>query len=495
MRTPKLESRLRLFPQMSISAKMLAWALAITAIFCATTAYLVYQVRSESSLTREIASTRYDIGVAVQQMMERLESVQSNIARFKVLGGDETAAQFIVDDLTRFSDILRETLDRHPEYEQQWQPLTEEFTISLTTEDDPGQAFTADATIQRWMAILVATRKQNQQAIAAGLEQLEQNNVHAYQVGFYGLIVCLLLAVPGSALLTWRFNVHLDKVRSGISSLSSGEPPRHVRVRSGDELEELARAFNEMADKLRREEQMRADFISMLSHEIRTPLTSIRESVDMIADGVFGEVNEKQERFLRIAEQETERLAELLRRLMSVTRLESGRMELALADMDCAELVQTTLERLEPTALAKGITLRTDLPDTAVPCRADHAHLRQVLLNLGGNAIKFSPEGSAVTFGLQHGRDGIVFSVEDQGPGVPESERELVFQKYYRAEGMRADKDGAGLGLAISRRIVETHGGRMWVDCGVASGQNTGCAFRFFIPAATSAAHPEKAHE
>jgi len=468
----------RLFPKMSISARMLAWALAITAIFCATTAYLVYQIRNESALTREIASTRYEIGVAVQRMMERLESVQTNIARFKVLEGDETAAQFIVDDLARFGDILRETLERHPEYARQWAPLTAEYTISLTVAEDPGQAFDNDATIQSWMAILAATRKENRQAITKGLARLRKNNIHAYQVGFYGLIVCLLLAVPGSALLTWRLSTHLGKVRGGIRSLSSGETPAPVRVDSGDELEELADAFNDMADKLRREECMRSDFISMLSHEIRTPLTSIRESVDMIADGVFGEVNEKQERFLRIAEKETDRLAGLLRRLMTVSRLESGKLDLRPAEMDSVELVRSTMERLESSALAKNISFRARVPDEPALLVADREHLRQVLLNLGGNAIKFSPENSTVTFSLDQDDNGLIFSVDDQGPGVPESERELVFQKYYRAEGVRSDKDGAGLGLAISRKIVEAHQGRMWVDCGTEGG----CGFRFFIP-------------
>ncbi|WP_250645523.1 sensor histidine kinase [Salidesulfovibrio onnuriiensis] len=470
---------MRLIPKMSISAKMLAWALAITTIFCATTAYLVYQIRSESVLTREIVSTRYEIGVAVQQMIERLESVQSNIARFKVLGGDATSAQFIVDDLTRFSDILRETLDRHPKYTQQWLPLTGEFTISLTVDDDPGHAFAADATIQNWMAILAGTRAENQQAITHGLAQLRKSNLHAYQVGFYGLIVCLLLAVPGSALLTWRLNIHLERIRTGIRTLGSGEIPAPVRVRSGDELEDLATSFNDMAAGLRREERMRSDFISMLSHEIRTPLTSIRESVDMIADGVFGEVNEKQERFLRIAEKETERLAELLRRLMTVSRLESESLELRPESMDCSDLVLTTMERLESAALAKHIQLKARVPEDPAPCRADSEHLRQVLLNLGGNAIKFSPEHSEVTFSLDRDENGYIFSVDDQGPGVPESERELVFQKYYRAEDVRTDKDGAGLGLAISRKIVEAHKGRMWVDCGTEGG----CGFRFFIPA------------
>ncbi len=468
---------MRIFPAMSISAKMLVWAMSITTIFCVTTAYLVYQIRNESDLTREIASTRYEIGLAVQQMEERLDSVQNNIRRFKALG-DETAARFIVEDLTRFGEILRETLSRHPEYAHDWKPLTGEFTLRLTKGDSPDDAFAADATIQYWLSILAGTRNDNQQRISLGLARLRRDNVHAYRVGFYGLIICLLLAIPGSAMFAWRINAHLESIRSGLRALGEGETPPPVRVESGDELEELADAYNVMAEQLRREERMRTDFISMLSHEIRTPLTSIRESVDMMADGVFGPVNERQTRFLRIAEKETDRLAELLRRLMTVTRMEAGNPTLNRQPMDCSGLIRTTQERLESSAMAKKIKLESRLPEDDVYISADTENLRQVLLNLGGNAIKFSPDESTVTFRLDMAENGVVFSVEDQGPGVPEAERELIFKKYYRAEGVRMDKDGAGLGLAICRKIVEAHGGHMWVDCGI----EDGCAFRFFIP-------------
>ncbi|KAB1442896.1 sensor histidine kinase [Pseudodesulfovibrio senegalensis] len=473
---------MRIFPPMSISAKMLAWALSITTIFCVTTAYLVYQIRNESDLTREIASTRYEIGLAVQQMEERLDSVQNNIRRFKALG-DETAARFIVEDLSRFGEILRETLNRHPQYTEDWKPLTDEFTISLTKGDSPDDAFAADATIQHWLAILAGTRIDNQQQISMGMSRLRRDNVHAYRVGFYGLIICLLLAIPGSALFAWRINAHLGAIRSGIHALGEGETPPPVRVETGDELEELADAFNEMAGQLHREERMRTDFISMLSHEIRTPLTSIRESVDMMADGVFGPVNERQTRFLRIAEKETDRLADLLRRLMTVTRMEAGNLNLDRHTVDGEELVRTTMDRLESSAMAKGIRLQSEFPEAETTLLGDTENLRQVLLNLGGNAIKFSPDNSRVTFRLDRADNGVVFSVEDQGPGVPEAERELIFKKYYRAEGVRMDKDGAGLGLAICHKIVEAHGGHMWVD----SGLEDGCAFRFFIPAQDSA--------
>jgi len=257
-----------------------------------------------------------------------------------------------------------------------------------------------------------------------------------------------------------------------------------VYVSTRDELGELARTFNRMTEQLRREEQMRSDFISMLSHEIRTPLTSIRESVDMVADGTFGAVNERQKRFLDIARQETVRLSGLLERLMQVSRLESARPEVHPEPESAAELALSALERIRPAAEAKEVELGCNPCPEEVMVMADRDHVQQVLLNLLGNAVKFSGPNTRVDLEVasEPERYGgrAVFRVTDQGPGIPEEEQPHVFGKYYREAGVRGTVDGAGLGLFISRAIVEAHGGSMWLD----SSPGKGSRFSFSLPLA-----------
>lgn len=472
--------------RLSIATKLLAWTCALIVVFFAIAAYLFQEVRSGADTINRIVEVNHEVDSSIQRMLERLYSVQDNIRRFKRLGNEE-AVTFIVEDLDRFGAILEKTLEKHPRYTDEWQELKKEFEIVLTPVSDAQGVIEPDATITEWVDILEQSLLDNQADIELSLTRLQSSGERAADIGLYGLLVCLLLAVGGSLGLAWSLNRSLREVRSGIRQLGTGSSPKDVRVLSGDELGELAEAFNRMAARLRQEETMRSDFIAMLSHEIRTPLTSIREAVDLIESGTFGEVNEKQRHFLTIAEEETLRLSNLLSRLMTVSRMESRTITLSMTDVDCSRLASSTLERLEPAASAKSVTLKSDLPDTPPQCRCDPDHIQQVLLNLAGNAIKFSPEGGTVTVAVTPYESGTTFSVTDTGPGIPPEERAQVFQKYYRAPGMRDTVDGAGLGLSIARRIVEAHGATIELD----SEPGNGATFRFTLPHRTAQKNKE----
>jgi len=466
--------------RLTIATKLLAWTCALIVVFFSIAAYLFQEVRSNAETINRIVEVNHKVDSSIQRMLERLYSVQDNIRRFKRIGNEE-AVNFIVEDLDRFGAILAKTLEQHPRYREEWQELTKEYELVLTPPADDKGEIEPDATVREWVDILEQSMIENQADIDASLARLQASGERATTIGLYGLLACLLLAVGGSLVLAWTLNRSLTEVRNGIRQLGTGSSPKDVRILSGDELGELAEAFNRMAGRLRQEETMRADFIAMLSHEIRTPLTSIREAVDLIESGTFGEVNEKQRRFLGIAGQETLRLTDLLTRLMTVSRMESQTISLALEEVDGNVLAASTLERLEPAAGAKPVRLESDLPDAPSPCRCDPGHIQQVLLNLVGNAIKFTPEGGTVTIAVRQGDKGTTFSVTDDGPGIPEEDREQVFRKYYRAPGVRESVDGAGLGLSIARRIVEAHGAVIELD----SEPGRGSTFRFTLPFTT----------
>ena len=463
--------------RLSIAAKLLLWSGALILIFFAATAFLFRQVRNDAETANRLVAVNHEVDSAIQRMLDRLYGVRDNILRYRLTESQE-AVQYIVTDLTRFGEILRETLEKHPEYSEAWRPLKEEFAITLTPGETAGESLVPDATILDWTNILEQSLMDNQGDMEIALTRLRAAGERAVTVGLYGLILCLALGIGGSLTLAWSLNRTLNEVRRGIRALGTGATPRDVRVLAGDELGELALAFNAMAARLRREEAMRADFIAMLSHEIRTPLTSMREAVDLVGSGAFGEVNEKQQQFLGIAEKEAVRLTDLLTRLMTVSRMESQALEIAPEPVDCAELAASALERMAPAAENASITLSGDFPAEPVTCACDRGHIRQVLLNLVGNAVKFSPPGSAVEVRVRRDGENVLFSVRDQGPGIPENERDLVFHKYYRDPGVRESVDGAGLGLAIARRIVDGHSGRMWLD----SKPGHGSTFHFSLP-------------
>ena len=227
-------------------------------------------------------------------------------------------------------------------------------------------------------------------------------------------------------------------------------------------------------------ERMKEEFISIVSHELRTPLTSIRGSLGLLATGALGAIPETGARMLQIAVDSSDRLIRLVNDILDLERIRSGRFEAKVERCDVAEVAREAIDLLEPVAADATVELATSGPATWV--WADPDGLAQTLTNLVGNAVKFSPPGSTVrvTHEVGGGAD-VVVSVVDEGRGVPEELRELVFAPFQQVGASDArTKGGTGLGLAISRSIVESHGGRIWID----DGEGGGAAFRFTLPSA-----------
>jgi signal transduction histidine kinase len=196
----------------------------------------------------------------------------------------------------------------------------------------------------------------------------------------------------------------------------------------------------------------------------------------------MGDINERQRRFLLIASRELERITILLNHLMQISRLEAGAVEIHQREIDLCEFVLGAISRLIPAAEAKDMSIHSDIAPGISNFQCDPDNLQQVLLNLLGNAIKFSPQGSEILVSVRRDDAGkasnLVFSVTDAGQGIPDAEQALVFHKYYRASGVRDEVDGVGLGLSISKYIVEAHGG----EIGVCSNPDVGSTFSFTLP-------------
>jgi signal transduction histidine kinase len=274
----------------------------------------------------------------------------------------------------------------------------------------------------------------------------------------------------------------LRELMDGIREISSDRLSTPLKVRTQDEFGELAHAFNEMSNRLRKEERMRSDFISMLSHEIRTPLTSIRESVNMIREEVMGPINSRQEKFLEIASSEISRISDLLSHLMQASRLEPGLLNMQLEPIDPHTLVAECANSIKLAVEAKSIDLRIQVPSQLPPIVGDRKQLQLAMLNYLSNAVKFSEPDTRVTVGVrQHrGQNRLSFFVKDNGPGILEEDQAFLFNKYYRGQRERERLEGVGLGLSIVKNIVESHHGTVWVSSQVGKGST----FGFTLPSA-----------
>jgi histidine kinase len=234
-----------------------------------------------------------------------------------------------------------------------------------------------------------------------------------------------------------------------------------------------------MAEKLEQVETMRRQLIGDVSHELRTPLTAIKGNMEGLLDGVIPASPEVYQQI----HQEADRLAHLVDDLQELSRVEAGVYSLDIHPVEISSLVQTMLKRLSAIADLKGIQLHTDLTPDLPHVLADADRITQVLTNLAGNAVQYSPEGGDVTISAVRQGAEIHLSVTDTGIGIPPEHLSLLFTRFYRVDKSRSRQSGggSGIGLTIARHIVEAHGGRIWVE---SEGEGRGSTFTFSLPVA-----------
>jgi PAS domain S-box-containing protein len=223
--------------------------------------------------------------------------------------------------------------------------------------------------------------------------------------------------------------------------------------------------------------RMKDDFISITSHELRTPLTAIRGSLGLVANDVLGPIPQEARDVLDIALENADRLVRLVNDFLDMHRMETGHMELDCADHAVDDLFAEVIRTMSPVAGSACITIVAAPTDLIVT--VDSVRLVQVLVNLVQNAVKFSPSGSQIELTARSQGDDVVVSVKDHGRGIPRDHLDHVFEPFHQVDASDSkDRIGSGLGLAICRRIIDQHGGRIWVE----QPRGGGSIFCFTLP-------------
>jgi signal transduction histidine kinase len=275
----------------------------------------------------------------------------------------------------------------------------------------------------------------------------------------------------------------LNSIKNGIKHISEGDFAYRIPLDAGDELSLLADSFNEMSLRLKKLDDMKSEFISVVSHELRTPLTSMKEAANLLLEGLTGPLIERQRRLVEIMDQGIKRLLRTVTELLEMSRIESGMVELQKDIHDMNVIVSSFISEIKPLSDTNGIDIRISYLDSESWVLADKNKILQVLTNLTHNAIKYSPEGSSVEIRIKNTDSTIVTEIEDHGKGIPEEDLTRVFEKFYQSKYTRGH-GGIGLGLAISKGIIQAHGGKMYVQSNVGQGS----IFSFSLPVAHSTA-------
>jgi signal transduction histidine kinase len=244
---------------------------------------------------------------------------------------------------------------------------------------------------------------------------------------------------------------------------------------------ENARLFHELAEKSRQLEiasRHKSEFLANMSHELRTPLNAIIGFSEVLSERMFGDLNEKQEEYLKDIHASGQHLLSLINDILDLSKIEAGKMDLDLSDFDLPMTIDNALMLVRERAARRSIALQTTVDERLGQVEGDERKIRQVLLNLLSNAIKFTPEGGRIEVGAKPVDGFIEVSVSDSGIGIAPEDQEAIFEEF-RQVGTAAKKiEGTGLGLALSRKVIELHGGRIWVKSRVGEGST----FTFTIP-------------
>ncbi len=293
----------------------------------------------------------------------------------------------------------------------------------------------------------------------------------------YAAIAASVVAVVVGIFFSRSVVAPLREMMNASQRIADGQYSERVHVQDDDELGQLATRFNQMAEKLEQVELMRRRLIGDVSHELRTPLTAIKGSMEGLMDGVLPATDETYQQI----HAEADRLNRLVDDLQELSRVEARAYQLELRPVDISSVIKTISKRLTPQLESKRLTLTLNLPADLQPVRADEDRLVQVLTNLVGNAIHYTPEGGEITVSAEATGSELRVAVRDTGIGIPAEHLAHIFDRFYRVDKSRSRRagGGSGIGLTIAKHFVEAQGGRIWVE---SEGESKGSVFMFTMP-------------
>jgi signal transduction histidine kinase len=276
----------------------------------------------------------------------------------------------------------------------------------------------------------------------------------------------------------------LRRTQERLAQIAAGNFSGHVEVPNRDEIGALAARVNSTSDELQRvyreleqASEHKSQFLATMSHELRTPLNAIIGFSEVLHEQMFGELNERQLAYVKDVLEAGKHLLSLINDVLDLAKIEAGRMELELTQVAIPDLLRNAVSMHAERASRGGIELALAVEPEQITITADDRRVRQVVFNLLSNAVKFTPSDGRVDVSARLDGTHVEVAVADTGPGISAEEQETIFEEFEQTtEGKQAE--GTGLGLPLSRKLVELHGGRLWVE----SRAGQGSTFRFTLP-------------
>jgi signal transduction histidine kinase len=496
----------------SVHSKLLAAFLIITALFIAMAAVSLGTIAQMAQQSRRMheAHERVEASQAIEQALLR----QMHFTAQALLVRDEGSIARILRENNRFNNTLAGLEATGTADERELiQQIRARQGEAMDVVADIANAI-RDGRLDEARAALLGREDRvyrDIEALVGKLAEVQNSRMRALQHGveaanrrsfvltaWFGAIAVAAALLCGF-IISWSFLVPLRRAHDFLGQVTAGDLGATIAVPNRDEFGAQAARMNRMARELQRlvEEQQQAsaalrqlneqlehasraksEFLANMSHELRTPMNAILGFTEMMRDGLYGEVPAELEEPLADIQANGRHLLNLINDVLDLSKIEAGRMELSLQEYSVSEVVDAVRASLRSLAADKGLEFVTRVEPDLPVAYGDAKRITQCLMNLAGNALKFTREGR-VEIGAARDGDVLVYRVSDTGIGIPKDELENVFGEFRQVDAaVTREFGGTGLGLSITKRFIEMHGGRIWVE----SEPGQGSAFRFAIP-------------
>jgi len=496
----------------SVQHKLLVAFLLVTLLFIVMGAFSVQMIRRMSQHTDWLdeAHRRVDLSHQLQHSL----AMQMHLTGMALLVRNESALSSILRENNRFNDTLARIEQQAPDAERQIiqkiragqeEAMTVVADIANLVRDGKIDAatelqLTREDPLYRSIDDLVRVVAQHEDERMASLRASIQSANRRSMIVMGGFAVAsVVLALVGGFVISWAFILPVRAADAFLSDVAAGKFGGVIEVPNRDEFGALAARLNETARelarldaeqrltadtlralnlKLEQASQAKSEFLANMSHELRTPLNAILGFTEMILDDLYGDVPAELKEPLADIQTNGKHLLRLINDVLDLSKIEAGRMELSLGDYAAEDIVGTVRASLRSIADDKGVELVTEVEPNLPDAYGDAKRLTQCLLNLVGNALKFTHHGR-VTVGVERQGDQLRYRVSDTGIGIPADKLDEVFAEFRQVDTTTTrDFGGTGLGLSITKKFVEMHGGRIWAE----SELGKGSTFYFTVP-------------
>ncbi|MEY4527212.1 MAG: hypothetical protein RL768_931 [Nitrospirota bacterium] len=489
--------------RLSIFWRLVLTCLVIIAVMAGVNLYALFQLRQLTALSTEMASYHYPAVEAAKRLQgslfaqlnsekkylatkdrtfltnfnEEVEEFQRNLQHLRT---QEMAPQGIAL-LQETGQLLQERLVLfHDEFEQ-----SDEKAVTR----GPGYENRRDALTDKMSATIQSYIDVHEARVSVGVSESRASAAQAEAVTEQLVLVALVFGLGLAAIASYSILRPLRQLQGHIKLIGQGRFGTPLEITAPAELRDLVDTVNWMGGKLQELDDMKSEFLAHVSHELRTPMASIQEGTHLLLDEIPGPLLPEQRTTLRIMADSSRRLIHLISTILDLSKMEAGMMEYRIVPIDLNRIADISVNKVRLLADSKRIQLISEQPKERLWVKADALRIEQVLDNLLSNALKFSPEGGVVKLQMvPDPKSGVLeVAVSDAGPGIASDDLPHIFERFYQGRNKAKNSSaGSGLGLALAKKVVEAHGGRIWIESETGKGTTVRFILRLTKPGGIS---------